>query len=492
MRLIEIIPAGVDWTVDADDRTQIRASLDQLAADLNTRGMSWSDVGLLWLANSRQVTADGEDLANAQQAFDRLLLDVLVEFCADQDAWPALIGSTVKAAFCFSDAVKQSDLSDGLMWVAFVHKLLPRVAVGIEITEHGGRDRRDAGRLALERAVTHYTAEINSAFDLDLTPGQACSGALGLVFTSGSGHVAATTGGVDFRDCYAVGQGLVEAARAFELTLTGGCASNRVPHQSQCLYYSSDSRDGRREYNATYDHGAVVAILPAAQALVQLDHPYERASDERLTIDFHPHEQYSESRYFCVRSINRRPPRDFLQEHWTEITPAEFQEMVDKGLPIPAKPKAHYFSIASSPDANPRSLWPNIPVYFEKVGTEVLLRLVRAEAEDAYFYPVRMTPEELVNNAQELRDSLEANGSDGDSLVTFLCESRKYVLEDLASNAEVEILASARPEHGGVIGVYLNGEYSTGEERSIGYHNYSQIGVIFNESASDGLPFDLR
>jgi hypothetical protein len=493
MRLIEIIPSGVDWTQDTEDRSQIRASLDQLAEDLNARGMRWSDIGLLWLVNSRQVAAQDEDLTDAQQAFDRLVLRTLTEFCADQEAWPALIGSTAKAAFCFSDAMEQSDISDGLMWVAFVHRLLPRVALGIEITKRGRHDRRDAGRLALERAMERLTADINAALDLDLTPERACAGALGLVFTSGSGHVAAATGGVDFRDCYGVGQELVRAARTLDLTLAGGCASNRVPHQSQCLYYSTDAPGGGLEYNATYDHGAVVALLPAAQTLVQLDHPYKpTASDEKLTIDFHPHERYSDSRYFCIRSIDRRPPREFLQEHWTEISAAEFQDMVDHGLPIPAKPKAHYFSIASSPDPNPRSLWPNIPVYFEKVGGDVLLRLVRAEAADAYFYPVRMTPKELVHNAQELRDSLRANGTHGDSLVAFLCESRKYVLEELGSNEEVETLASARPERGSVIGVYLNGEYSTGEERSIGYHNYSQIGVIFNETTLDDLPPDWR
>lgn len=488
MRMIEMIPSGANWSASTDDQAQIRASLNQLARELNARGLHWSDVGLLWLANSRQLTGAPDDVLAAQQAFDGLVLNTLTEFCTEQGAWPSLIGSTVKAAFCFSDMLAEADIGNGLMWVAFAHQLLPRISLGVEITDRESGERREAGRLALQRAVDGFTAAINAELGIDLEASSACRGSLGIVFTSGSGHIAATAGGVDFRDCYGVGQGLLEAARRLDLTMTGGCASNRIPDQSQCLYYSTEAPSGGQQYKATYDHGAVVALIPAVQTLVQLDHPYKRASDQRLTLDFHPHEQYSKGRYFCVRSINGRSPRDFLQEHWKEISPTEFQAMVDQRLPIPAKPKAHYFSIASSPDPSPRSLWPNIPIYFESVDGETLLRLVRAESEDAYFYPVRMTTEELVKNARELRDSLDANGTPGDSLVAFLCESRKYVLEELSSNEEVETLAEARPESGNVIGVYLNGEYSTGEERSIGYHNYSQIGVIFNESTVADLP----
>lgn len=490
VRLIQIIPSGTNWSADLDDRSHIRASLDRLSEDLSGRGLGWADVGLLWLANSRKMTAESGDVATVQQAFDSLVLDTLTEFCEQQGAWPSLIGSTVKAGFCFSDTAAESDIGDGLMWVAFAHQLLPRVSLGLAITAKDSSERRDAGRLALQRAADGLTADINAKLGLNLDAPRACAGALGIIFTSGSGHIAGPESDVDFRDCYGVGQGLLQAARDLELTLTGGCASNRIPEQSQCLYYSADTAGGGREYKATYEYGAVVALLPAAQTLVQLDHPYTRASDQRLTLTFHPHEQYSEGRYFCVRKINGRPPREFLEEHWTEISSDEFQAMVDERSPIPAKPKAHYFSIASSQDPNPMSLWPNIPIYFEKVDGEVMLRLVRAESEDAYFYPVRMTPDELIRNAEELRESLEVNGGPGDSLVAFLCESRKYVLEELGKNDEVETMAKARPEAGNVVGVYLNGEYSTGEERSIGYHNYSQIGVIFNEGTVEDVPSD--
>jgi hypothetical protein len=486
---MQVIPSGANWSTDSDDHSQIKASLDRLSEDLGARGLRWADVGLLWLANSRKMSVEPGTVATAQQEFDTLLLDTLTEFCEQQGAWPSLIGSTVKSAFCFSDAVAESDIGDGLMWVAFSHRLLPRFSLGIAVTaKDNSQERRDAGRLALEQAVASFTADLNANLGLNLEPATACSGALGIILTSGSGHIAGPGSDVDFRDCYGVGQGLLQAAERLGLSLTGGCASNRLPEQSQCLYYTVDAPGGGREYRATYDYGAVVGLLPAAQTLVQLDHPYTRSSDQRLTLDFHPHEQYAEGRFFCVRSINGRPPLDFLKEHWTEISPEEFQAMVDERSPIPAKPKAHLFSIASSQDPSPRSLWPNIPIYFERVRGEVLLRLVRAESEDAYFYPIRMTPDELIRNAQELQESFEINGGPGDSLVTFLCESRKYVLEEEGNNGEVETMARARPEAGNVLGVYLNGEYSIGEERSIGYHNYSQIGVMFNEGTVDDLP----
>lgn len=490
MRLVQIIPSGRNWSPELDDRVQIRASLDGLSRDLSERGLRWTEVGLLWLANSRKMTGEASVIATVQQAFDDLVVDTLTEFCEQQGSWPSLIGSTVKAGFGFSDTMEEFDIGDGLMWVAFAHQLLPRIPLGVAVTTKDSSERRDAGRLALQRAVDELTTDINAKRSLNLEPARACVGALGIIFTSGSGHIAGPESDVDFRDCYGVGQGLLQEARRLELTLTGGCASNRVPEQSQCLYYSTETSGDGLEYRATYDYGAVVVLLPAAQTLVQLDHPYTRDSDQQLALTFDPHEQYSEGRYFCVRSINGRPPREFLEEHWREISPEEFQVMVDERSPIPAKPKAHYFSIASSDDPNPMSLWPNIPIYFEKVGNEVMLRLVRAESEDAYFYPIRMTPDQLVHNAEELRDSLEVNGGLGDSLVAFLCESRKYVLEELGINEEVETMAQARSKGGNVLGVYLNGEYSTGEERSIGYHNYSQIGIIFNEGTIEDLPPD--
>jgi len=374
------------------------------------------------------------------------------------------------------------------MWVALCHQLLSRMAVGIEIIEPNSVDRRSAAKIAVNRAVDDALGIVDAEIGIRLPPLGVCEAAVGLVLTSGSGHVAAAVGGVDFRDCYGLGQGLLAAAKELNLVTIGGCASNRRPYQSQCLYYSIPETEHRQTYQATYQYGAIVAIVPAARVLVQLDHPYKRISSDTLTLDFSAHEQYEEGKYFCVRSIDGRSPREFLQEYWTEISADEFQEMVDGGEPIPAKPAAHYFSIASSSDRNPRSIWPNIPIYFEKVGDEVLLRLVRAEAEDAYFYPIRMDYKGLIENAEELRDALSVNGHTGDSLVTFLCESRKYVLEALDSNAEVENLAEAIPPEGNVFGVYLNGEYSTGQERSIGYHNYSQMGMMFGDRKSSDLP----
>lgn len=38
------------------------------------------------------------------------------------------------------------------------------------------------------------------------------------------------------------------------------------------------------------------------------------------------------------------------------------------------------------------------------------------------------------------------------------------------------------------VGIYLNGEYSTGQLESIGYHNYSQIGVMLPQRSVNDLP----
>jgi hypothetical protein len=479
-RLIEIVPSGCNWSASSGDRKQIEKSLERLHDALRSRHLDWSDVGLLWLTNSRDFASCNGDVQveQAQRQFDVEVVEALALFCQLHNHWPALIGATVKGSFCFSDQCTEADVNNGLLWVAFIHRLLPRIPIGVEIT----------GRLATRSAVNALTEALNSNLGVDLTPQATCDDAVGIIFTSGSGHVAAAVGGVDFKDCYGLGQGLLQEAEGLNLTIIGGCASNRASHQSQSLYYSIESEDGAGAYHFTYEHGAVLAILPAADVLMQLDHPYKITTDSRLTLGFHSHEKYSDSKYFCVRSINGKPPREFLQQHWTEISADEFQDIIDRGLPIPAKPKAHYFSIASSSDANPRNIWPNIPVYFEVVDGEVLLRLVRAESVESYFYPIRMTPDGLIENAEELQNSMRLNSSRGDSLFAFLCESRKYVLEDLGLNAEVEALAMARPEEGNIIGVYLNGEYSTGQERSIGYHNYSQLGMILTARDEIDLP----
>jgi hypothetical protein len=44
------------------------------------------------------------------------------------------------------------------------------------------------------------------------------------------------------------------------------------------------------------------------------------------------------------------------------------------------------------------------------------------------------------------------------------------------------------PDHSQIIGWYVNGEYSTGERRSIGYHNLSQVNAVIANRSVRELP----
>jgi hypothetical protein len=460
----------------------VLGTLDALEASLSSRGLAWADVDLLWLSNSKLVSGCNEnETRDLQDGSDQTIVDTLNDFAAARDWYPTLIGSTVRAAFFACGADANDDISNGLLWVAICGAHASPVPIGVEISasdelrEVAGSRALDA---ALEAADAYFGANpLARPTDAD----DIGRSSLGIVLTSGSGHVERKVE-IDFKHCYALGQDLKARADALGMMLSGGCASNRSADQSQTLYFSEPDAD-RPRYAATVKHGAVVALLPFARALLHLEHPYRKRSDDRLNIDFHEHESYKPGRYFCVRRINGMPPSDYLRANGWAITDEELAMLIAEHVAIPLEPKAHKVSIASAPPDTEALLWPNVPVWFEEVdeGSEVVMRLVRAESQESDFYLVEMEVPDLVRNAVELAEAVADNGDDQATLIAFLCESRKYVLADEGSNAEAEHLLSRRTTDS-VVGIYLNGEYSTGDFRSIGYHNYSQIGVVLSHT----------
>jgi hypothetical protein len=463
-----LVASGGDLPTGPIDSSQVRASLERLEMQLGAEGYGWRDVDLLWLANSKELQAASfEELVDQQTASDTAIVEELRSFASARRWFPPLLGSTVRGSFYATGDAKDSDVSSGLMWIAFC-AVSATVPVGVEISD-SAEARAAAGSRALQAALDHGSIEHRTPVtDLAQT-------SIGFVVTSGSGHVDADVKTeIDFKECYAVGQELKRVADDLGIMLTGGCASNRSTGQSQALYFSAEGAG----YNYTYGHAAVVAILPRSRALLHLEHPYKKVSDECLSIDFHPHEMFEAGRYFCVSRIDGQSPSDYLRENGWQFTDEEFALMVEKHTAIPTEPRAHYVTIASASPEIEAALWPNVPVWFERVDGEVILRLVRAEAQDSDFYLVRMSIDDLVDNAGGLAESFKRNRSSSSNLLAFLCESRKYVLAEKNRNDEAETLLSAADGDSSVVGIYLNGEYSTGDFRSIGYHNYSQIGVL--------------
>jgi hypothetical protein len=453
-------------------------TLDSLEASLTGRGLAWADVDLLWLSNSKLVSGDdANETRDLQDGSDQAIVSALNDFATARNWFPTLIGSTVRAMFYACGTDTNDDISNGLLWVAICGAHASPLPIGVEISA-SDELRAVAGSRALDAALEAADAYFNAnPLARPIEADDLARSSLGIVLTSGSGHVERKVE-IDFKQCYALGQDLKARADDLGMMLSGGCASNRSADQSQTLYFSEPNAD-RPRYAATVKHAAVVALLPFVRALVHLEHPYRKLSDNRLNIDFHAHESYMPGRYFCVRAIDGTSPSDYLRANGWEITDEELSRLIADHVAIPLEPKTHKVSIASAPPDTEALLWPNVPVWFEEVdgGSEVVLRLVRAESQESDFYLVGMEVSDLVRNAVELAEAAADNGDDQATLLAFLCESRKYVLADEGSNAEAEHLL-ARRSTDSVVGIYLNGEYSTGDFRSIGYHNYSQIGVV--------------
>src|SRR4029077_9628972 len=266
--------------------------------------------------------------------------------------------------------------------------------------------------------------------------------------TSGSGHIEAED--VDFKECYAVGQELKDAAREIKAQLFGGCATNKTPKQRQALYYCEEAR-GRIVYKCTYSHAGMVAFLPHQRAIEHIEHPYKRASAAKLDIEFHPREQYGEDRYFYVRRINGKPPIEFLEQFW-EYTMDELKAMAKNHTAIPDLPQAHLVTIASGAHQFDETIWPNVPTCLdveedENVNVEILLRLVRAEIDGSNYYLMELNQADLARNADELAAAVKRT-SDSTAVLAFLCESRKYVLEYYETNAEAETMVAAAQARG--------------------------------------------
>jgi TIR domain len=495
--ILTVVPYGENITERRPEPERIRQTLERLQDELRQLGLQWKDVSLLYIANSR-------DSANhaGQNDFDQMLCGVLTAVCDEQGWYPSLVGSTVFSSFYSHRGTVVEDIDNGLLLIAFCSGALDRIPVARDISS-SVEDRRFAARNVLSRVKEVARNELQEELGMDVSGTTVAESSVGLLLTSGSGHIDQQET-IDFKECYAVGQELLNEARTEtgalkgNIEIIGGCASNRNTGLLQALYFST-TVGTKTQYRCTYSHGAVMALLPYIRGRYSLQHPYIHADVESLDIEFceDDDDRYAENRYFTVRQINGRTPIEFLSNYWP-FTVEELEKLADEHVAIPATPKAHLVTIASSLSRHHPDIWPNVPVWLERRGDEIVLRLVRAEDKESNYYlmelgqTLRQAVERLRPNAAALRKSFERTATDGDTLVSFLCESRKYVLNDQRSLAEADEMLRDLPPALTSIGIYLNGEYSTGQIESIGYHNYSQMGVMLPSRPLDDLPAFFR
>lgn len=477
--IIKLVPYGEDIPGRVLTPGRVHEVLHKLLHSLMQHRLTWSDVSLLVLNNSKDVATHA-----LQEESDQAIKDALGTFCDEQGWYPSLIGCTTLSGFFRSPTHFDADISDGLLFTAVLSEVFDRLAVVHEVNRSVD-ERPMVGRVVLHRGIREFIAKA-SLMGVDLDAHAVTDSSTGLLFTTGSGHIRADQA-VDFKECYAIGQELVAAADDYRAHIVGGCSSNRSEKQLQCLYYS-EQLGARVLYKYTYQHAAVFTLLPYTRARLDLSHPYKRVEGmDKLDLEFDPYDQYAPNRSFYVRAIDGRDPIDFLADYW-HYTREDLNRLVEERTAIPAEPDAHWVTIGSSLSKRDDGIWPNIPVWLEKINGKTMMRMVRAEDEDANYYLMELRPEGLRENARDLMKSLRSNFSRDVSMLTFLCESRKYVLNSMSSNAEATEVITSAPEDSSIIGIYLNGEYSTGERRSIGYHNYSQIGAAIPTRPVRDLP----
>jgi hypothetical protein len=185
---------------------------------------------------------------------------------------------------------------------------------------------------------------------------------------------------------------------------------------------------------------------------------------------------------FLVDSIDGETVAQFLERHWG-LGLERLLEMADDETPIPVRPELHEVTLLSAPSLAkiPRS-WPNVPIWMERRNrgnTEIpLMRLVRGEESDSFVYLVRLNRNKLEKAAEPVVMRLRSFGA-GASSLSFICESRRYVLDSYGSNEEAWSLLRNTREDATSVGIYLNGEHAAGFSTAIGYHNYSMVNVCF-------------
>lgn len=478
------------------DRDVLEA-LTALEGRLRSQGHGWQDVSLLMLANSKDSgTHDG------QLASDRDIIAGLNRFCGTRRWFPSLMGTTVFSSFYADSGDSNLDIHDGLLFIAVLSTVVKRISVAYEVSE-GDEKRKDAGVNVLRGCIAQLRDEVKKEHGVEPSRLSVADSSLGILFTSGSGHVEAQEF-IDFNDCYAIGQELVTQ---FEnLKVVGGCSTNRGPDLLQCIYYSYD--DGADlKYGFSYNHGAVAAMLPCGSTRLFLEHPYVMADAAPLQLTFNSKNNYEPGRNFYVQSMNGSNPIEFLATYWGFSEDALYR-MLNEHTAIPAETLTFTHTISSAKSASEKIIWPNVPVWFERADDgSVLLRLVRAEPSDSNYYLMVMAPHDeeapratspdrqraalkaLEGNCVDLAKYFNDEIGGPASTLSFICESRKILLNEFQSNVEAESITSLLPPFARKVGIYLNGEYSIGHPKAIGYHNFSQISVIIPSHRPNELPY---
>ena len=426
----------------------------------------------------------------------------LTAFCRERDWFPGLIGCTCLGSFFSSVGQTNDSIDNGYLIVAFCSRLVPRIPVRGEFPS-AVKMRSHASSDAVRRASRALAAQLGKRGGEAFDERWVYNNSTALLFSTGSGHVAQAgdrarslegRDSVQFRECFAAGQRLLELAAEKDVLAVGGHASNNRPtaNQLQVLYHSTEEPDGSVSYDWRDSFGAVAAFLPYIRLHVDLSHPYKPVQGaNRLDVDFCEDDEFAPGRYFYVRRINGRPVEDFFGEYWG-LSRDEVWRMARDRSPIPSAPALHKITMASTRSGwDQDTAWPNVPVWFEirkaaGQDEEIVLRLVRAEYEDAHLYLMKLDPPDLESCMQRFMLRMETAANVGS--LSFLCESRKYVLMDVGENSEAETAIRMSPEGHTAVGVYLNGENSVGKAGSIGYHNYSQVSTLVPASDIGLLP----
>lgn len=475
---VELIAFGDD-VPDAQRPEFIELILKDLERSIERAGRRWSEISLLMLANSIY-----HPNAARQVESDEIVLEVIGKFGSERGWAPPLIGATTMSSFFSSYGINKEEIKSGLLFVAFCAS-----SVGeLPVAHHAQDFDRASVPFSTVRQAAQKAARTRSNRSTRIDVNRIYHDSVAILFSTGSAHGDFSMKD-DFRACYTAGLRLVELADDTQVKIVGGHASNNRPRQAphhtaqrQVLYYS-DGPATSRKYKRTDHFGAVCAFVPTTAPTFGLSHPYEPGEDAGpLNVAWAAGADDLNQTRFLVESINDETVAAFLERHW-HLDSEQLLMMADNETAIPTRAELHEITLLSAPTRNaiPRS-WPNVPIWMErrtKAGQEIpLLRLVRGEDPDSYVFLVRMNRNKLEQASETALTRLNELGA-GASSLSFLCESRKYVLESYGSNAEAWAAIRETRDDATAVGIYVNGEHAAGFKTGIGYHNYSMVNICF-------------
>jgi hypothetical protein len=476
----DIIVHGDKINTNDISSKEILKLLGTLNDKLQKKNKQWKDVALLILANSK--------IYKNQDDSEEAIISGLTEYCISQDWFPSLIGMTVRSIFYGDSEEQDKNINDGIVFIAVINQVVNLIPVTHKIINSITESKGFKAANLVSQCYEAYIKKLSDDYGLKSAPLDVARSSTGILFTRGNRYLEASKD-TDFDTTSIVTKGIInEHANS---KIIGGCASNRVENQKQCLYYS-ENVGGRIEYKYSYSNAFIFSLIPHYSTEVMfLDHPFVNKGE--LIIEFAENKNRKGLKYRKLLKIGERDSIEYFTSKW-HLTTKELDPLLKGTKSLAAEPKTFYFTIGSSKSVSQTIIWPNVPIVIENTNIgedkKAVIKLIRPEPIDSNYYLMELEKNKLKGNCTDLVNCYTNVVNKPSYIISFLCESRKIIMEKMKINIEADTILSI-PGESTKVGFYTNGEYSFGDSKSIGYHNISLTAAIFPLKELGELPADI-